>query len=208
MTVLVYIGANVGSSLGKMVGHYDNVYAFEPDPEMFDQLKANFGGQEKIHLVNAACSDKDGEENFYVTPNRVSSSLSDISEWDRSLTGYSGYLKKITVKTIDLNKYLKEQNIDYIDYYLSDAQGSDLNILKNIKSFVDSKKIGELFIETHGNNVFIYEGLDNQFDGFKEILSDNYNFVYASIDGRIVSENEIPEGEKEWDSYWIKKDQE
>ena len=51
----------------------------------------------------------------------------------------------------------------------------------------------------------IYEGLYNQLSGFKELLSENYSFVHASLgsqDGKIVKENEIPKDEKEWDSYW------
>ena len=113
--------------------------------------------------------------------------------------------KKITVKTINLKNFLEENGVEYIDYYLSDTQGSDLNILKTIKNFVDDKKIKELFIETHGNDWILYEGLDNKFEGFKKILSKNYEFVHASLgrlQGKIVLESEIPENEREWDSYW------
>ena len=113
--------------------------------------------------------------------------------------------KKITVKTINLKNFLEENGVEYIDYYLSDTQGSDLNILKTIKNFVDDKKIKELFIETHGNDWILYEGLDNKFEGFKKILSKNYEFVHESLgrlQGKIVLESEIPENEREWDSYW------
>lgn len=204
MKTLVYIGANVGSSLSGMVHKYDRVYAFEPDPELFETLSRNLSKHSWVTLVNAACSNTDGKQDFYVTPNRVSSSLADVTEYEKQ-NGCPNYLKKITVKTINLKKFLKENNVDYIDYYLSDTQGSDLNILKTIKNFVDDKKISELFIETHGNNWILYEGLDNRFDGFKEILSQNYEFIHASLGrlhGKIVSEKEIPEDEREWDSYW------
>ena len=66
-----------------------------------------------------------------------------------------------------------------------------------------------MFIETHGNGVGMYEGLYNQFDGFKEVLADNFTFIHASLgsqNGKVVEENEIPEGEKEWDSYWEAKE--
>jgi FkbM family methyltransferase len=204
MTTLVYVGTNVGNSLWEIFDKYDSVYAFEADPEIFIQLNRRFKQFEWVTLVNAACSEFDGEQDFYVTPNRVSSSLADASSYEKE-SGCPEILKKITVKTINLGKYLKDNNVKYIDYYLSDIQGSDLNVLKTIKDFIDSKNIGELFLETHGNKIFIYDNLYNQFDGFKEILSENYEFVHASLgrlNGQLVSENEIPEGEKEWDSYW------
>ena len=42
MSVLVYVGANQGNSLWEIFDKYDQVYAFEPDPEMFESYKANF----------------------------------------------------------------------------------------------------------------------------------------------------------------------
>ena len=107
---------------------------------------------------------------------------------------------------INLGNYLKKEGVDEIDFYYSDAQGSDLNILKTLKeNYLDTKQIQKMFIETHGDGVQIYEGLYNQLSGFKELLSENYSFVHASLgsqDGKIVKENEIPKDEKEWDSYW------
>ena len=35
MTTLVYVGANVGVSLWGLFDKFDEVYVFEPDPEMF-----------------------------------------------------------------------------------------------------------------------------------------------------------------------------
>lgn len=204
MTTLIYIGANEGYSLWNIFDKYDQVYAFEPDPEMFEILNKKYKQFEWVTLINAACSTENGEANFYVTINRVSSSLSDVHSKEKSL-GIPDPLKIIKVKTINLIDFLKENNIDYIDFYLSDAQGSDLNILKTVKEYTDNKKIGELFIETHANGIELYDGLDNQFEGFKTLLSKNYNFVHASLgsqNGKIVEEKDIPEGEKEWDSYW------
>jgi len=55
----------------------------------------------------------------------------------------------------------------------------------------------------------LYRGLDNQFSSFKKLLSENYEFVWASLgrlDGKVVDENQIPHGEYEWDSYWRVKE--
>ena len=208
MSTLVYVGANVGSTLWTIFDKYDSVYVFEPDPEMFSELKKRFNQFEWVTLVNAACSEKKGKAQFFITPNRVSSSLSVVSTSTHDENHPQRDFKEIEVDTINLSEYLTEEGVEYIDYYLSDAQGSDLNILKTLKSFIDDKKIGEMYIETHGNGLYIYDKLDNQFDGFKELLGENYKFVHASLgrlNGKIVEEDDIPEGEYEWDSVWSVK---
>jgi len=202
MTTLVYIGANCGNSLWNLIDKFDSVYAFEPDPEMFEQLNRRYRQFEWVTLVNAACSLEKGETDLYITPNRVSSGLSDI---DTETYGGESAFKTVRVKTVNLSEYLKENGIDYIDLYYSDCQGSDLNVLSTIKEYVDDKKIGEMFIETHGDGVFLYKGLNNQFSSFKKLLSENYEFVCASLgrlDSKVVDENQIPDGEYEWDSLW------
>ena len=73
MSTLVYVGANVGVSLWTLFDKFDSVYVFEPDPEMFSELKRRFNQFEWVTLVNAACSDKKGTAKFYVTGNRVAS---------------------------------------------------------------------------------------------------------------------------------------
>lgn len=207
MTTLVYVGANEGSTLWNLIDKFDDVYVFEPDPEIFQTLNKRYKQFEWVTLVNAACSDVEGEVDLYITPNRVSTSLADASDVEKSCEGFSQHVQKVVkVQSINLSNYLQSQGVDEIDLYFSDTQGSDLTILKTIKdNYIDTKKIKQMFVETHGNGIQIYSGLNNEFDGFKEILSDNYEFAHASLGsqgGKIVEEKDIPEGEKEWDSFW------
>jgi FkbM family methyltransferase len=206
MSILVYIGTNEGCGLEEYADLYDKVYAFEPDPEMFDKLVDKFKTKNNIIFVNAACSDTAGMKTLYVTENRHSTSLSELSDY--SLTyGFSGGkspFKTFTVLCVNLYDYFIENGIDYIDTLITDCQGSDLSIIKTIKSFVDDRKIGELFCETHGTSVELYSGLYNQFDGFKEILSENYQVKDFYLDGKLVSKETEPF--VEWDTHWILKD--
>ena len=205
MSTLVYVGANEGNSLWGIFDKFDKVYAFEPNPEVYNILRRRFKQFEWVTLINAACSTEDGETDLYVTPNLVSSSLSDVNT---EKYGGDAASRKVTVKTLNLNNYLKEECVDVIDLYYSDCQGSDLLILKTIKEYIDNKKIEQLYIETHGDGVELYKGLDNQFSGFKKVLSDNYKFEHASLgrlNGAIKLESEIPDDELEWDSLWSVK---
>jgi|TARA_B100001939_G_scaffold52335_1_gene41552 FkbM family methyltransferase len=205
MSTLVYVGANVGSSLWSMFDKFDDVYVFEPDPEMFSQLKKRYKQFEWVTLVNAACANETGKAKFYITPNRVSSSMSTVSTTTHPIDHPQMDMREIEVDTINLAEYLSDQGVDYIDFYLSDAQGSDLNILKTMQPYIDEKKIDQMYIETHGDGLYLYTDLNNQFSEFKKILGDNYEFVHASLgrlSGKIVKESDIPEGEYEWDTLW------
>jgi len=205
MSILVYIGANDGYSLEEYIDLYDKVYAFEPDPEMFDKLVNKFNGKDHVVFVNAACSDKEGIQTLYVTENRHSTSLSELSEFSltRGFSGGKASFKTFDVNTINLNNFLQENNIDNIDTLITDCQGSDLSILKTIKSFIDDKKISEIFCETHANTIQLYESLYNQYDGFKELLSNNYKVKDFYLDGKLVSKYSEPF--VEWDTHWILK---
>ena len=124
MSTLVYIGANQGNSLWGIFDKFDKVYAFEPDPEVYDVLRNGFQQFEWVTLVNAACSTEDGETDLYVTPNLVSRSLSDVNTEKYGGTSAS---KKVTVKTLNLNNYLKEEGDETIDLYYSDCQGGSIS---------------------------------------------------------------------------------
>tara|TARA_R100000027_G_scaffold35649_2_gene26196 strand:+ start:189 stop:917 length:729 start_codon:yes stop_codon:yes gene_type:complete len=230
MSTLVYLGANTGFSLYQIFDKYDQVYAFEPDPEMFSQLKSKMGQFEWVTLVNAACSTEKGRTNFYVTSNRVASSLGSPSDefveaYKRHDSG-STVIKEIEVETVNLGEFLKQEGIEFIDLYVSDCQGSDLNILKTMADYIDDDKIGELYIETHGDNTQIYNGLDNQYTGFKNLLKENFDFIHATLgsygagnaspervqyDGQVVGEEYILDvsgwdvSNPEWDTYWRSK---
>ena len=42
MTTLVYVGANEGSTLWNLIDKFDDVYVFEPDPEIFQTLNKRY----------------------------------------------------------------------------------------------------------------------------------------------------------------------
>ena len=158
MKTLVYVGANVGMSLWHIFQEYDQVYVFEPDPEMFEQLKSKYKQFEWVTLINAAGSLEDGKATFYITNNRVASSLGNCPEDKKDYHEYrnASVVREITVNTVNIGEYLKSEGVEFIDLYYSDCQGSDLNVLKTLKEYVDQKKIGEMFIETHSDLSLIH----------------------------------------------------
>lgn len=202
MTTLVYVGVNEGESLREYIDLYDEIHAFEPDSEIFSKLTQKFIQYKNVNFVNSACSDKPGTKKLYVTENRHSTSLSELSEFSIQ-NGFSGgklSYKTFEVDVINLNDYLRKNNIEYIDTLITDCQGSDYLILTTIKEYIDNRKIGEIFCETHADGVTLYEGLNNQYQEFVGILSENYYVKDFYLDGKIVPKNTPPY--VEWDTHW------
>ncbi len=56
-------------------------------------------------------------------------------------------------KTICLNDFVSQKNIDFIDILHSDIQGFEWEMLKGAEDLIDQDKIGYLFISTHSNDI-------------------------------------------------------
>lgn len=208
--IAFYIGANKGYGLRDYIDKFDQIHVFEPDPEMFNELKNNYQGIDNLILNKCACYTNNGKHTLYITENRVSTSLGDIDTSTFETIGYhSGgkpSIKTFEVNTVNLHDYLKLNRIEEIDFLLTDAQGSDLTILKTIKPYIDCKKIKKFFCETHNNKKSLYIGLDNSFNGFIELLSKNYEIEYYNFGGVYKGkEYKIKESDIEWDTSWILK---
>lgn len=210
MKTLIYVGANRGFGLYRLLQkrQFDVIYAFEPDPEMFEQLKTNYSNVPQITCINAACSKETGPKTLYITENRVSSSLSDVNMSNQEqFGGHSGgkpAFKTTEIHSVNLKEFCTINNIKHIDMLVTDCQGSDYEILTTMKEFIDEKRIDELFCETHQDGVEMYVGLDNTFSRFKSILRENYKVSYFSADGQHIDSNNLTELNKhmEWDTSW------
>lgn len=203
MKTLVYVGAHVGVGLSKYVEDHDRVYAFEPDPVTFMSLAERFGSVSGVRLINAACSDKDGEATFYLFNSRQSSSLSDANPSYAARTH-----DKTIVKTINLYDFLVSEGVEYIDTYVSDVQGADLSVLRTIEPFVRGRKIGIMEIETHWDGPRIYEDFDNSISAFRKFMIPEYTPQHVWLGGPARHEFSFigafdENSEIEWDTVWI-----
>jgi len=212
MKTLVYVGANAGRGLYNTLinssTRFDKIYAFEPDPEIYKILKENFKNFLNVNTINAGCSDQSGTKTLYVTENRVSSSLADVNMNNQNeVGGHSGgkpAFKQVDVNVINLYDFCEQNNIKEIDLLVTDCQGSDYTILKTMEPLLKERKIKNLFCETHRDGFEIYNGLDNSFSKFKELLNENYEIDFFMADINYVDKNNTEELFKhiEWDTMW------
>jgi FkbM family methyltransferase len=203
------IGIEPGGILSLMHWGYKKCYGFEANPERYDRLVKKYGKYQYIKLYNKAVAQYDGEITFNISNNNngASSSIGTFNEeWEHEYAGKKvEMIKTIKVACINLNNFCIENNIYFIDDYVSDIQGMDLEVIKTIKPMIDAKKIGsitcEVALNEKGN---VYKDLpDNSEKGFNELLKSNYKLI-AKGWGVLKDNNfeKIPNDAWEMDCKW------
>ena len=147
--ILFDVGANLGQDSIPVVTKNPNAEAwvFEPMPAFCDhinQLSKNF--QDRYHLYPLAMSDYDGESTFYVATSEVG-----FSNGANSLYPFVDHLnetwpgridlkteREITVQVTRFDTWYRENNLNLerIDYFHCDTQGSDLKVLQGMGDLV------------------------------------------------------------------------
>ena len=103
------------------------VYAFEPNPYVFEILKkhANIWSDKIKPLEFALYSSSGFLDLFIPTPLSISSTLREKENYE-----------KVKVKTMTLDSFCKEYNVERVDFIKIDAEGSEREILKGAKETI------------------------------------------------------------------------
>lgn len=140
------VGANRGSDTQRFLDVFPNIslFCFEPDPRCLRKFR-KYINDDRVVLVEAAVSDIDGEANLYLSGGSKKGHKSQHIN-SSSIKKPHNHLKKhpwcvfdenIKVKTITLDNWCNDNNINHIDWLWADVQGSEeeliLGSLKNIK---------------------------------------------------------------------------
>jgi len=140
--IVLDIGAHVGifAVLASKIAKNGKIFAFEPIPETFSLLKANLSANNASNVVpiNVAVSDKDGAKSFFINVEMpIKSSLFDFND-----------SRKITVRTVSLENFMKKNGIRQIDFLKMDCEGAEHEILFGCSSDT-LKKISKISMEYH-----------------------------------------------------------
>ena len=141
--VIVEVGANYGNDTANFLSDENNdVWAFEPTPELIDHLQNRFKNNKRFHLVGKAVDIDEGKKIFNIAGSGDwgCSSLYEFTEdihekWqgrpDFNIT------HRVEVETIRLDTFINQNNINKIDYLWIDAQGNDFRVLKSLGNKID-----------------------------------------------------------------------
>lgn len=161
MTADVYTYFDVGANWGERslpdarANPNWRVWAFEPTPHLAEYLRrASHDFQSRYHVEAIALSDQTGLAKFNIQnhPGQGCNSLNDFSEGlDKIFPHFCNpdrndliAVDHILVPTFRLDQWLDQHpEITKIDYYKSDAQGSDLAILRGMGDRIGMIRSGE-----------------------------------------------------------------
>jgi len=128
----------------KLIAKHSVCVAFDADDRDFKNTEAS-SGYKQIHLINAIVSNREEKEtDFYLTASpHCSSSLLPLND-ELSVWSFSNLFrveKKIKLKNISLPSVLKEKNIQKIDWFKTDSQGTDLRLFLSMEEAIQKNSI-------------------------------------------------------------------
>lgn len=207
--VLVIIGLESEGIFSLIHRSYNKCYCFEANPDRFKSLEKKYKKYSNIHLYNYAVAQYDGEILFNISNNNngASSSIGNFDEkWNQKFGKEKIVMvKTITVPCINLYNFCKRNNLNYIDDYISDIQGMDLEVLKTMEPMIRDGKIGTITCEVTKNEKYnIYKDLpSNAEKDFQVLLGGKYKMVakgWGVLKDGVFEE--VPEDMWEMDCKW------
>uniref|UniRef100_A0A6M3M7A9 Putative methyltransferase n=1 Tax=viral metagenome TaxID=1070528 RepID=A0A6M3M7A9_9ZZZZ len=173
----------------KKIWPESTVYAFEPNPDLYEIAKKNIGDTKGIYLYPYALSDKEEKRTFYMSkfmPGassffednsknvEVPQSVLDSLRLTREEYIPSYLDESITVQCLTIDNWRKKNNIGQIDYFWLDAEGAEVLILKGTNETLEKVRVISIefsFVEFRKGWV--------QFDELYEFLTTHGFFIHA-----------------------------
>ena len=197
-SVIVEVGANYGNDTENFVNNTNNeVWAFEPTPELIEHLLKRFEGRDNFNLIGKAVDTEETVRTFNIAGSRDwgCSSLYEFAEdihekWE----GRPDFqvTHTVEVETIRLDTFINQNKIQRIDYLWIDAQGNDFRVLKSLGDKIDIVVKGKC---EGAYTVDLYKTQENRVEDIVAWLQSN-GFVC----------NVVPDGvNKEADVHFVRK---
>ncbi len=132
------IGANIGYFsllFARLVGVNGQVISFEPEPSNFKFLEKNIASNDFtcIEAYNLALSDKATTMDLYV--GEISQTT---SSFIRENILYEDNVDRISIKTVELDEFLKEKDIAHVDFIKIDVQGVEEAVFHGAEKLLKS----------------------------------------------------------------------
>ncbi len=205
--VLVVIGLSQQDVLESVFRDYEACFGFEADPELCEKLEKKYEKYPNVHLINAAVDTYEGEVNFDLSENVDDTALTSTDSATASGDAFTDVnVEQMTrIICINLYRFLDRHGIEYIDDFISHNQGKDFEVLKTLKPFIDSRRIGAITCAVTKNGKHNdYRDLSNNSEiRYYKLLNENYELVARGWgqlkDGSI---KEVPEEWWEMDCKW------
>jgi FkbM family methyltransferase len=154
-SVFADVGANHGYFTivaAGLVGDAGLVFAFEPNPPVYERLDLHVrvnGFDHRVVLVEEALWDKSGEETFFVSQWSSNSGISTLTPGDTTLSdGGLSPNRTIRVRTETFDHWLASNGVEDVNLVKIDAEGAEAQIVRGMSETLRAGRIGAVVCET------------------------------------------------------------
>jgi hypothetical protein len=183
--ILIDIGASGEiNSKWKIIAKYSVCLCFDADSREFSITENEASGYKKLIKINRIVSSTNSDSSdFYLTSSPYCSSSLEPDADKLTPWFFQPLFKveqKVELKPITIMGALDQANINYIDWFKTDTQGTDLRLFltlsKNIQSSI-------LAAEFEPGIIDAYKGEDKLFQIMKELGSENFWLSDLNVKG-------------------------
>jgi len=186
------IGACLGESISKFEG-FDEIYSFEPAPNIFNILVESCKNDSRVKCFQIGISDVDGLQSFNYHDHYGYSSFLEIDQegefakkCHQEDPGFDDVISVIEVQTKRLDTFMRENNIEHIDFLKIDTQGNDLNVVKSLGQMVNKVDTIELEIQIKP----LYKNSSSKEDVINFMKENNFNLILEEANSALLENYE------------------
>jgi FkbM family methyltransferase len=149
--VIFDVGANIGVIAEKYRYLFPGakIYAFEPFPEVFNELKRRMSGNQQIIPCKLALGSAQTKKFLRVNASSATNSLLETEEsaalyWG---TGLMDTITTVEVPVATIDEFCHDERVDTIDILKMDTQGTELEVLKGAAGMLCDGRIRVIYTE-------------------------------------------------------------
>tara|TARA_B110000093_G_scaffold158114_1_gene176906 strand:- start:202 stop:900 length:699 start_codon:yes stop_codon:yes gene_type:complete len=158
---------DVGSHRGESIDYFiklkdlKKIQSFEPQKNIFLVLKKKYKNNNKVILNQIALSQNENYKDFYINDLSSTSSFSRLNKkslWlkikNRILNKKNPIISKIKIRSLTIDKFIKQKKIKKIDLLKIDTEGHELEVLKGALKTIKEHKVKFILIELHFSKMY------------------------------------------------------
>ena len=178
--IIFDVGGNIGSSIERFKKIFNKpiIHSFEPNKEVFKVMKENYQNDDQVFCNNFALGNEIEERNLNITAFSGKSSFYKINtdpEWSKDKNYTTSIISTEKVKMSTVDDYMKEKEINTIDFMKLDVQLYEDKVLEGSLNSLKNGKIKIIEVEIIFNDY--YEKHFTFSDIEKYLISNNFRMV-------------------------------